>query len=180
VFGLTQPSRRTEFERQIMVHLDAAYNLARMLMRNDHDAEDVTQEACLRAFRFFDNFRGGNSRAWFLAIVRNTAFTAMSRARAHENDVAFEEELHGVESPEGSAGQHLDREFDQQTVRRAVEALPPEFRQTITLRDLEDCSYKEIADITGAPIGTVMSRLSRAREQLRLILSQTFARPNPL
>jgi RNA polymerase sigma-70 factor (ECF subfamily) len=161
-----------------MVHLDAAYNLARFLMRNEHDAEDVTQEACLRAFRFFDSFRGGNSRAWFLTIVRNTAFTALNRTRVHEKDVAFDEELHAMDSPAPSAGEQLDRRFDQQTVRDAIEALPPEFRQTITLRDLDGCSYKEIADITGVPVGTVMSRLSRARADLRRLLVQSAPEQN--
>ncbi|MDB6147966.1 MAG: polymerase subunit sigma, partial [Spartobacteria bacterium] len=134
MFGLTQPSQRTEFERRIMVHLDAAYSLARFLMRNDQDAEDVTQEACLRAFRFFESFRGGNSRAWFLAIVRNTAFTAMKRSRAHETDVVFDEELHATDEAAPAVGEQLDRRLDQQTVRKAIEALPPEFRESITLR----------------------------------------------
>jgi RNA polymerase sigma-70 factor (ECF subfamily) len=156
-----------------MVHLDAAYSLARFLMRNDQDAEDVTQEACLRAFRFFESFRGGNSRAWFLAIVRNTAFTAMKRSRAHETDVVFDEELHATDAAAPAVGEQLDRRLDQQTVRKAIEALPPEFRESITLRELDGSSYKEIADITGVPVGTVMSRLARARRQLRLILSQT-------
>jgi RNA polymerase sigma-70 factor (ECF subfamily) len=160
-----------------MVHLDAAYSLARFLMRNDHDAEDVTQEACLRAFRFFQSFRGANSRAWFLAIVRNTAFTAMSRGRAHESDVAFDEELHATDTSVSDVAEQLDRQFDQQTVRTAIESLPPEFRESLTLRELDGCSYKEIADIAAVPVGTVMSRLSRARRQLRLILSQTSSDP---
>src|SRR3982751_5286400 len=154
-----------------MVHLDAAYNLARVLMRNDHDAEDVTQEACLRAFRFFDSFRGGNSRAWFLTIVRNTAFTALRRNSAHDADVTFDEQLHATESAGTGAGEQLDREFDQQTVRNAIESLPAEFRESITLRELEGCSYKEIADITSVPVGTVMSRLSRARAELKRFLT---------
>lgn len=154
-----------------MVHLHAAYNLARFLMRNDQDAEDVTQEACLRAFRFFDNFRGGNSRAWFLTIVRNTAFTALKRSGAHETDVTFDEKLHGTESGNVGAGEKLDREFDQERVREAIESLPAEYRESITLREIEGCSYKEIADITSVPVGTVMSRLSRARLELRRLLS---------
>ena len=163
-----------------MPHFDAAFSLARFLMRNDHDAEDVTQEACLRAFRFYESFRGGKSRAWFLSIVRHTAFTALRRNRNHESDVAFDEELHTAELPATNPGEALDRDFDQQTVRHAIEELPPEFREAITLRELEDCSYKEIADIAGVPIGTVMSRLARARVQLRLILSKTFPEQNKL
>ena len=162
-----------------MVHLDAAYNLARFLMRNEQDAEDVTQEACLRAFRFFDGFRGGDGRSWFLAIVRNTAFTAMKRRRPHDDDIEFDEELHAGDAS-ADVGQKLDREFDQQTIRNAIEALPVEFRESITLRELEGCSYKEIADIAAVPVGTVMSRLARARKQLRLILAQTSSdQPKP-
>jgi RNA polymerase sigma-70 factor (ECF subfamily) len=153
-------------------HLDAAYNLARFLMRSDQDAEDVVQEAALRAFRFFEGFRGENSRAWFLSIVRNTSFTALKRHHANEDNVVFDEELHGTESPAIDAGAALDRAQDRQTVRAAIEQLPSEFREAITLRELEGFSYKEIADIAGVPIGTVMSRLARARRQLQLILSR--------
>ena len=92
---MTEPTRLTEFERKVLPHLDAAYNLARFIMRNDQDAEDVVQEASLRAFRFFENFRGENSRAWFLSIVRNTSFTALKRSRTDEANVVFDEELHG-------------------------------------------------------------------------------------
>jgi len=173
VFRLTESVRLSDFERQVLPHLDAAYNLARFLMRNDHDAEDVVQEASLRAFRFFDNFRGGNSRAWFLQIVRNAAFTALKKNRPDEMNVVFDEELHGGQSAPLDATIALDRAYDRQTVRGAIEQLPPEFREAITLRELEGASYKEIADISGVPIGTVMSRLARARRQLQLILSKT-------
>ena len=157
----------------MLPHLDAAYNLARFLMRNEQDAEDVVQEAALRAFRFFDNFRGENSRAWFLRIVRNTSFTVLKKNRPDEMNIAFDEELHGGQTPPMDAGVALDRAQDRQSVRAAIEQLPPEFREAITLRELEEASYKEIADIAGVPIGTVMSRLARARGQLQLILSQT-------
>lgn len=173
MFGLTEPTRLTEFERQVLPHLDAAYNLARFLMRNEQDAEDVVQEASLRAFRFFENFRGENSRAWFLSIVRNTSFTALKGKRTNEANVVFDEELHGGQSPPMDAGIALDQAQDRQMVRAAIEQLPAEFREAITLRELEDCSYKEIADIANVPVGTVMSRLARARRQLQLILSQT-------
>ena len=153
------------------MHLDAAYSLARFLMRNDQDAEDVVQEASLRAFRFFESFRGENSRAWFLQIVRNTSFTALKKRRPEEMNVNFDEELHDPEAPSTDAGTVLDRAQDRQTVRAAIEQLPPEFREAITLRELEGASYKEIADVAGVPIGTVMSRLARARRQLHLILS---------
>ena len=157
----------------MLPHLDAAYNLARFLVHNQHDAEDVVQEASLRAFRFFENFRGENSRAWFLKIVRNVCFTALRKNRPEEMNLVFDEELHSTETATPDAGVALDRRQDRQTVRAAIEQLPPEFREAITLRELEGASYKEIADIAGVPIGTVMSRLARARSQLRLILSKT-------
>lgn len=173
MFRLTESPRLSEFERKVLPHLDAAYNLARFLMRNEQDAEDVVQEAALRAFRFFDDFRGENSRAWFLRIVRNTSFTVLKKNRPDEMNIAFDEELHGGQTPPMDAGVALDRAQDRQSVRAAIEQLPPEFREAITLRELEEASYKEIADIAGVPIGTVMSRLARARRQLQLILSQT-------
>lgn len=164
--------RLSEFEREVLPHLDAAYNLARFLMRNEQDAEDVVQEAALRAFRFFENFRGENSRAWFLKIVRNTSFTVLKKNRPEEMNVVFDEELHGAPAAPMEASLALDRAQDRQTVRAAIEQLPPEFREAITLRELEGASYKEIADVTGVPIGTVMSRLARARRQLQMILSK--------
>ena len=176
MFRLTESPRLSDFERKVLPHLDAAYNLARFLMRNDQDAEDVVQEAALRAFRFFASFRGENSRAWFLSIVRNTSFTVLKRSRPDEANVVFDEELHGAQTPPLEAGVALDRAQDRQTIRAAIEQLPPEFRETITLRELEGLSYKEIADIAGAPIGTIMSRLARARRQLQVILSKTYSK----
>lgn len=167
-------TRLAEFEGRIMPHLDAAYSLARFVMRNDLDAEDVVQEATLRAFRFYDGFRGDNARAWFLSIVRNTAFTALKRASKAESEVLFDEELHTPETPATDPGAEIDREMDRQTVRAAIEQLPPEFREAITLRELEGCAYKEIAEIANVPVGTVMSRLARARQQLHAILAQHY------
>jgi len=172
VFRLTESPRLSEFEREVLPHLDAAYNLARFLMRSEQDAEDVVQEASLRAFRFFENFRGGNSRAWFLKIVRNTSYTALNKNRSAEMNVVFDEELHGPQTVKMDASVALERAQDRQTVRSAIEQLPPEFREAITLRELEGASYKEIADVAGVPIGTVMSRLARARRQLQMILSK--------
>jgi RNA polymerase sigma-70 factor (ECF subfamily) len=174
VIRFSESSGLTEFERQVLPHLNAAYNLARFLMRNDQDAEDVVQEAALRAFRFFESFRGENSRAWFLSIVRNASFTALKRNRMDASNVVFDEELHEVETPPMEAGVALDRAQDRQTVRAAIEQLPLEFREAITLRELEGLSYKEIADIADVPIGTVMSRLARARRHLQMILSKTY------
>ena len=173
MFSFTESARLTEFERQVLPHLDAAYNLARFLMRNDQDAEDVVQEGALRAFRFFESFRGENSRAWFLRIVRNTAFTALKRNRMNEETVVFDEELHGGQVPALEVGIELDRAHDRRIVRAAIEQLPAEFRETITLRELEGMSYKEIADVAGVPIGTIMSRLARARRQLQVLLTKT-------
>ena len=163
-----------EFESAILPHLDAAFSLARFLLRNDQDAEDVVQDASLRAFRFFDSLRGQNSRAWFLRIVRNTAFTALKRARGHEEDVLFDEELHTPENLDPAVTSRLDQVHDREIVRAAIDQLAPEFREVITLRELEECSYKEIADIAAVPVGTVMSRLARARAQLAEILSKTY------
>jgi RNA polymerase sigma-70 factor (ECF subfamily) len=174
VFSFTESSRLTEFERQVLPHLDAAYNLARFLMRNDQDAEDVVQEAALRAFRFFEGFRGENSRAWFLRIVRNAAFTSMKRNHMDEETIAFDEELHGGQIPSLDPAVALDRAQDRQTVRAAIDQLPAEFREAITLRELEGMSYKEIADVAGVPIGTIMSRLARARRQLQLLLTKDY------
>jgi RNA polymerase sigma-70 factor (ECF subfamily) len=176
VIGFGQPSRRAEFEGAILPHLDAAFSLARFLLRNDQDAEDAVQDASLRAFRFFDSFRGQNSRAWFLRIVRNTAFTALKRARGHEEDVLFDEELHTPENADAGVASRLDQVHDRETVRAAIEQLAPEFREVITLRELEECSYKEIAEIAAVPVGTVMSRLARARAQLAEILSTTYVK----
>src|SRR5438094_567400 len=143
-------------------------------MRNDQDAEDVVQDAALRAFRFFEGFRGENSRAWFLRIVRNTAFTALKRKRMDDQTITFDEELHGGQIPSLDPTVALDRARDRQTVRAAIQQLPEEFREAITLRELEGMSYKEIADIAGVPIGTIMSRLARARRQLQLLLTKSF------
>lgn len=172
MFRLTESPRLSDFERKVLPHLDAAYNLARFIMRNDQDAEDVVQEASLRAFRFFDNFRGEHARAWFLSIVRNTSFTVLKRNRPEEANVVFDEELHGTQETAMEPGVAIDRAQDRQTVRAAIEQLPPEFRVAITLREFEGASYKEIADVAGVPIGTVMSRLARARRQLQMILSK--------
>jgi RNA polymerase sigma-70 factor (ECF subfamily) len=174
VIRFTQAPRTAKFDREILPHLDAAYSLARFLLRNDQDAEDVVQEAALRAFRFFDGFRGQNGRAWFLRIVRNTAFTNLKRAGIHSDEVPFDEELHTTEISDTGPAAMLDRAHDRETVRAAIDQLPAEFREVITLRELEGCSYKEIAEITSVPVGTVMSRLARARAQLIESLSKVY------
>ena len=170
---MPEQSKRAYFEQTVLSNLDAAYNLARWLTRDDGDAEDVVQEACLRAFRFFDSFHGGDSRAWLLTIVRHTCYTWLKKNRAHEL-VAFDEELDGVESG-ADPEELLLQSADQQSLRKAVEELPIEFREVIILRELEGLSYKEIASVTGVPLGTVMSRLARARKRLQHCLTQPAA-----
>ncbi len=160
-----EPNKQAYFEQTVLTHLDAAYNLARWLTRDDHDADDVVQEACLRAFRFLDSFRGGDSRAWLLTIVRHTCYTWLRKNRSNEL-TPLDEELDTVEShpgPEEAALQNVDR----QALKQALEELPIEYREVMVLRELEGLSYKEIASIAGIPLGTVMSRLARARRRLR-------------
>jgi RNA polymerase sigma-70 factor, ECF subfamily len=157
------------FEALVLPHLDAAFNLARWLLRSGTDAEDAAQEAMLRAYRFFPGFRGGDVRAWLLQIVRNTCFTWMEKNRHGKDMTEFDEELHGSASP---TPESLAIAADSRgRLTEALEALPSRFREVIVLRELEGCSYKEIATITSIPIGTVMSTLSRARRQLQLALT---------
>lgn len=160
---------RDRFERLVMPHQDAAFNLARWLLRSRADAEDVTQEALIRAYRFFTGFQGRDARAWLLQIVRNACYTWMEKNRAVDLTMEFDETVHtkGVKTPEEAAVASNERE----RLARALENLPPRSREVIVLRELEGCSYKEIAAITTIPIGTVMSTLARARERLREMLA---------
>jgi RNA polymerase sigma factor (sigma-70 family) len=165
---------RMRFEQLVLPHLDAAFNLARWLLRSRADAEDVAQDAFLRSYRFFRGFHGGDARAWLLQIVRNTCYTWLEKNRPVEQMAEFDEELHTVStvaaanvSPESLAIAVNNRE----RLARALETLPPQQREVIVLRELEGCSYKEIAAITSIPIGTVMSSLSRARRHLQLALA---------
>jgi RNA polymerase sigma-70 factor (ECF subfamily) len=158
---------QSPFEQIVLPHLDSAYNVARWLTGNERDAEDVTQEGCLRAFKFFSTFRGGDARAWLLTIIRRTAWTWLRRNRRFEDSVEFDDDLHGGENLAESPEVSLVRAGDVETVRQALETLPVLFREVLVLRELEGCSYKEIADIAGVPVGTVMSRLARARRQLQ-------------
>jgi RNA polymerase sigma factor (sigma-70 family) len=162
-----------QFEEVVLPHLDAAFNYARWLTRNDADAQDVVQDAYLRALRFFSSLRDDDARAWLLTIVRNTWYGRFSRRGGSEPAVEFDEKK-DHRSDEG-----LDPEalmLQQQavdTVRRAIEALPADFREVIVLRELEGMSYKDIAAVVGIPIGTVMSRLARGRERLLVILGSS-------
>ena len=155
------------FEQVVLPHLDAAYNLARWLIRSPQDAEDVVQEACLRALRFFDGFRGGDSRAWLLKIVRNTCYSWVKKNRPSDLSDPFDETVHHSESPRQDAETKLVSRAESERVRTALETLPVAFREILVLREIEGLSYKEISDVTGVPMGTVMSSLSRARQRLR-------------
>ncbi len=160
-----------------MAHLDAAYNLARWLARDERDAEDVVQEACLRAFRFYASFHGGNARAWLLAIVRNTYYTWLEKNRAQALNVEFTDDTvaavdYDMATTADSVEKLLQEDDTRQLVRRALERIPAEFREVIVLRELEDLSYREIAEIADIPLGTVMSRLSRARKLMLQALKE--------
>ena len=164
-------SKRTTFEEVLVPHLDAAYNLARWLARNEQDAEDVVQEAYLRAFRFFAGFRGGDARPWLLKIVRNTFYSQLQQTRLSEETTPFDEEIHsdrvGFLSPEALLLQNANSEL----LRQGLEQLPLKLREVLVLRELEGLSYREIAEVAEMPLGTVMSSLSRARDRLRQSLS---------
>jgi len=162
------------FENDFLPHLDAAYNLARWLTRNDQDAEDVVQEACLRAFRFFGGFRGGNTRAWLLKIVRNTCYTQLQKNRPQEL-ATFDEKIHSENDDSMNPETLLLRSADSQLLRQALEELPVNFREVLVLRELEGLSYSEIAEVSNIRLGTVMSSLSRARERLRQSLTSLLS-----
>ena len=158
--------RLARFEECVLPHLGAAYNLARWLTRHADDADDVVQEAYLRAYQFFDGFHGGDGRAWLLRIVRNTCYTWLEKNRPREPAATFDETRHSTAAGAGPEAPLVESE-DRELLRRALAELPEEYRETIVLRELEGLTYKEIAAITGAPIGTVMSRLARARQRLQ-------------
>jgi RNA polymerase sigma-70 factor (ECF subfamily) len=165
------------YEQAILPHLDAAYNLARHLMRNDQDSQEVTQEACLRASRFFDGYQGGNMRAWWLTIIRNTCYTLLHKNRRADSTQLFDEEIHSSELS-GSADRegYAQANTYHETLNRALEELPDVSRETIVLREMEGMSYKEIAKVTSVSMGTVMSRLGRARTHLLQSLSAELCR----
>jgi RNA polymerase sigma-70 factor (ECF subfamily) len=162
---LEKENKTAKFEEAVMPHLDAAYNLARWLARNDTDAEDIVQEAYLRAFKFFSGFHGLNGRAWTLQIVRNTYYSWVQKNKTSEQVTEFDEEIHGA-TESGNPETILIEQVDRDKLMRMLDELPVEFREIIVLRDLEGLSYKEIANIADLPLGTVMSRLARARERL--------------
>jgi RNA polymerase sigma-70 factor (ECF subfamily) len=161
------PGQAGGFEEVVLPHLDAAYNLARWLVRQPQDAEDIVQEAYLRAFKFFGGYQGGDARAWVLKIVRNTGYSFLEKNRPAELAEEFDEEVHKAVVEQPGAEAALLQSADRRMLREALHELPVNFREVIVLRELEGMSYKEIAEVKGVPIGTVMSSLARARTQLR-------------
>jgi len=184
---LPDRERVAEFERVALPHARSAFELARWLTRDAHDAEDVVQEAFLRALKYFDAFGGTDARTWLLAIVRNTFYTWHSKRSARESDVPLTEGGALADSAEGELADptqqgpevELDRASDRSAVDRALRALPLEFREVIVLRELEELSYKEIAAVAQIPLGTVMSRLARGREHLRRLLAHDVSEEVP-
>jgi RNA polymerase sigma-70 factor (ECF subfamily) len=157
----------------LVVHLDAAYNLARWLMHNETDAEDLVQEAYMRAFAHFAGFRGGDGRAWLLAIVRNSCYDRLKQKGIREQYAAFDEALHSADRQTLSPETSLLLAERAESVRESLAELPAEYREVLVLRELEQLSYREIAAVAAIPLGTVMSRLSRGRKRLQ----QSLCRP---
>jgi len=175
---MADPDTARRFETLVLPHMNSAFNVARWLTHNDQDAQDVVQEAYLRAFRFFGGFHGEDARAWLLSIVRNTFYTWHHQNRGHATETTeFEENMHSLETStsdhDDSPEAMLIRSQSQKRVQKALQGLRLEYREVIVLRELEELSYKEIADIVGIPMGTVMSRLGRGRQQLAALLAPT-------
>jgi len=174
-----QQERRAEFERIMMPHLQAAHDLARWLMRHPQEADDAVQEAYLRAFRAFDGYAGGNARAWILAIIRNTCMTRLSRLRSNSKvvllDVATLDRdpatAEALRDPARAADDMLVSENDRKRVHAALKKLPEFYREVLIMREFDELSYREISDVIGISVGTVMSRLSRGRARMRALLS---------
>jgi RNA polymerase sigma-70 factor (ECF subfamily) len=166
------PNVLPTFETLMQLHLDAAYNLARWLLRNDHDAQDAVQEACVRAWRAFDRYRGGDSRAWLLTIVRNVCYSHLRQIRREPEVEEFSDESHGTGDvlAETKAVEWLEAKSE--ALHQALERLPAEFREVIVLHEIEGLPYREIAVVADIPLGTVMSRLARARKKLQMELCE--------
>jgi RNA polymerase sigma-70 factor, ECF subfamily len=163
----TQGQELASFEETMLPHLDAAHNLAKWLVHNEEDAQDVVQETYLRAFKSFGGFHGSNGRAWLLTIVRNTSYTLLRKNRAVDLTTTFDQEIHASGHESVSPATILEQSEDADLVREAMDKLPVEFREILVLRHLEGLSYNEIADIAQLAPGTVMSRLARARGKLK-------------
>lgn len=171
---MAEPVRALEstarFEQAVLPHMDAAYNLARWLVRNPQDAEDIVQESYLRAYKFWSGFQGGDSRAWLLKIVRNTSYTFLDKNRPAAQSEEFDEKIHSGAPASLDAEASMIRSVESRMLREALEELPVNFREILVLRELEELSYKQISEMLEVPIGTVMSSLARGRERLREIL----------
>jgi RNA polymerase sigma-70 factor, ECF subfamily len=176
----TEPPRAevaelASFEEAMLPHMDAAYNLAKWLLRNEQDAQDLVQEAYMRAFRSFAGFRGSNGRAWLLTIVRNTAYTLLKKNRRADVTTEFDEEIHATGSDSVSPAAVLEHAEDAQLIKTAMDGLPAEFREILILRHQESLPYNEIGVVLKIPIGTVMSRLARARGKLKQYLAASLS-----
>ena len=172
----TQEHELASFEETMLPHMDAAHNLAKWLLRNEEDAQDVVQEAYLRAFKSFGGFHGSNGRAWLLTIVRNTSYTLLKKNKAVDLTTTFDEEVHATGHESAGPVTILEHAEDTELIRGAVDELPAEFREILVLRHQEGLSYKEIADIAQIPPGTVMSRLARARAKLKEYLAARMSK----
>ena len=172
-YGMNDQGRRIHFENQMLPLMSEAYNLARWMMKNEPDARDVVQDAYLKAFRYFRSFHGDSGRAWLLRIVRNVCYDAL-RARDSQHKIISLDEETAAEVPDSKPTPNVlaIQNSTKLRIREALEALPLEFKTVIILREFDECSYKEISDITGVPVGTVMSRLCRARRQLAALLQE--------
>jgi RNA polymerase sigma-70 factor (ECF subfamily) len=173
--GAAQEHELASFEAMMLPHMDAAHNLAKWLLRNEQDAQDVVQEAYMRAFRSFGGFRGSNGRAWLLTIGRNTAYTLLKKNRAVDLTTAFDEEIHATGYDSVSPAAILECAEDAELIKNAMDELPADFREILILRHQENLSYNEIGDILKIPIGTVMSRLARARGKLKQYLAASVS-----
>jgi len=176
-----EPSRGAgklaSFEDLLLPHLNAAYNMARWLTRNEQNAEDLVQDAYLRAWKSFDGFHGGDGKAWLLTIVRNTCYTWMQRNRSSELMTSFDEEMHSTSSHASNPEALLLQSANGDLLKKALQGLPTEFREVVLMREVEGLSYREIASISGLPIGTLMSRLARARTRLQQVLARPVEQP---
>jgi RNA polymerase sigma-70 factor, ECF subfamily len=173
---LREQTKVVRFEEIALPHMSAAYNLARWLVHNEHDAEDIVQEAYLRAFKFFSGYYGGDVRSWLLTIVRNTCYTWLQHNRALQLIDPIEDKLDELGMDFSDPEVLLLQSVDSQIVRRALQELPVEFREVVVLREMEGLSYKEIANVVDIPIGTVMSRLKRGRTRLHALLASRMGK----
>jgi len=170
-------SAPASFEQALLPHRDAAYNLARWLLRHEYDAEDCVQEAYLKAFQAFPRFRGTDGKTWLLTIVRNLCFSRLRQQQRKEPNVSFDEGIHGDSAPlEDGPWSHA---LAQELLPRALDLLPVEAREVLVLHELEGLAYREIASVAEIPLGTVMSRLARARQRLQQELSQLLKKELP-